>query len=193
MLIFFKELTLDEGFEVIAKTKQDRLVNGRLVSAPSGKYLFEAVRGSGAPLKCWSCGLEANMFVLNKGQNDHVSKPTLDLYAGHDGVYTLMTRDHIIPRSLGGNDEVANLRIGCSPCNGARGNIMTSEDLVFMQDNQHLIKPNFVKKAKDEVIAENPVLADIAAKKRVKKVRSRHQARIRKKRAGIPLLEKSNG
>lgn len=31
------------------------------------------------------------------------------------------TADHIQPRSLGGDDEPANLRPACQPCNAARG------------------------------------------------------------------------
>lgn len=33
-----------------------------------------------------------------------------------------LTVDHIIPKSLGGTDEMGNLRTLCQPCNGKRGN-----------------------------------------------------------------------
>lgn len=32
------------------------------------------------------------------------------------------TLDHIIPRSLGGSDEIENLRLACRMCNSKRGN-----------------------------------------------------------------------
>lgn len=73
-------------------------------------------------------------------QNDIVSKPVLDLFAEANGKYVLMTRDHIIPRSLGGINDVKNLRVGCQPCNSARGNSMNEEDLKFMEEHPELIK-----------------------------------------------------
>lgn len=34
---------------------------------------------------------------------------------------TATTADHITPRSLGGGDELENLRPACKPCNSSRG------------------------------------------------------------------------
>jgi hypothetical protein len=159
MLIFYKEVSLDEGFEIIAKEKPQRLVNGRAVSAPSGKLLFEAIRAAGESLHCWSCGLVGNCFVLNKGSNDQVSKPVLDLYSSDGVTYTLMTRDHIIPKSYGGSNEVANLRVGCGPCNHGRGNELDAADIMFMRTHPELIvsKPK-LKLADDEhmFVAKSP-------------------------------------
>ncbi len=50
-----------------------------------------------------------------------------------------MTRDHIIPKSLGGTDVVENLRPACEVCNGVRGNSLTPEEVQFRKDNQHLV------------------------------------------------------
>lgn len=36
--------------------------------------------------------------------------------------------DHIVPRSRGGTDALANLRAACPPCNLRRGNRSTSPD-----------------------------------------------------------------
>jgi hypothetical protein len=63
----------------------------------------------------------------------------LNLYAAPGGRITMMTRDHIIPRSLGGSDAVQNLRPGCEDCNGARGNALGPAELEFMLANPHLV------------------------------------------------------
>ena len=138
-LIYYRE-DLDSGFKILSKDKESRLVHGKKVSSPSGLSLYQALRSSNQPLKCWECGIEASCFIANKGQNDIVSKPVLDLFAEANGKYVLMTRDHIIPRSLGGINDVKNLRVGCQPCNSARGNSMNEEDLKFMEEHPELIK-----------------------------------------------------
>ncbi|MBW4541235.1 MAG: HNH endonuclease [Myxacorys chilensis ATA2-1-KO14] len=33
-----------------------------------------------------------------------------------------LTREHLIPRSLGGTHSLENLRLACFPCNNSRGN-----------------------------------------------------------------------
>lgn len=173
MLIYFKELDLEAGYAVLAEDKRNRLVAGKPVSTPSGKSLFEALKGSS--LKCWNCEREGNCWIANKGKNDKVSKPTLDLFArGNDGSYTLMTRDHIIPRSRGGNNDVENLRMACSPCNSARGNDMNAEDSAFMESNRHLILPNFVPKE------SAPTIAVTTASKKAKRKRKKAAAKAKR-------------
>lgn len=140
MLIFYNKVDLDVGFDVLSRPKKDRIIGGREVSAPGGLSLYAALRQSNQPLKCWSCGIEATCFIANKHPNDVVSKPVLDLFAEDNG-FVLMTRDHIIPRSLGGSNAIANLRVGCSPCNGERGNMMNDEDREFMALHPELVIP----------------------------------------------------
>lgn len=137
MKIYYKELPLEEGFEISAKpSKYDRLVGGREVSIASGIGLFESCTGK---IKCWRCSCEADRWIVDKDQNDLRSKPVLNLYATKAGVLVLMTRDHIIPKSLGGVDTVENLRPGCEDCNGNRGSKMNKADKKFMQLHPHLV------------------------------------------------------
>ena len=172
MLIYHAETTLDEGFEVCEQLKENRLVRGRKVSRPSGYALFSALREGGQPLKCWACGAEATCFVVNKGRNDKLGSPTLDLFGTNAaGQLVLLTRDHIIPKSVGGSDTVANLRVGCSPCNGARGNLMTREEVEFMRAHPELVTRE----------PTSPVLLVEDAKPKVKKPKKR---RRRKSRGG---------
>lgn len=70
--------------------------NRALILAP--KWAENPEKGPGKPEKvlktpaCFNCGSEAT------------------------------TADHVLPRSLGGTNELSNLRPACAPCNFARGN-----------------------------------------------------------------------
>lgn len=66
-------------------------------------------------IKCVSCTRVGAYFAIEicKG---HVS-PHLNLYS-HDG--TLMTMDHIVPKSKGGGDFLENLQTMCTKCNGKK-------------------------------------------------------------------------
>ena len=138
MLIFYNELSLDEGFKVLDNHKESRLVHGRRVSSCSGWKLFDSLRGH--PIKCWSCGAQADRWIAEKGRNDRIGSPVLNLYGiNHENKLVMINRDHIIPKSLGGVDSIENLRPACDLCNGARGNEVTGDDLQFRHDNPHLI------------------------------------------------------
>lgn len=189
MLIYFSGCGLDEGFDVLSnKDKENRLLRGRRVSRPSGWALYEAMRAAGETMKCWECGLVANCWIANKGRNDHLGSPVLDLYANHKGRVTLMTRDHIIPRSLGGSNENANLRVGCSPCNGARGNRMDPIDVEFMAAH-----PELIVRPPNPVVVQGPPRTEEEklAKKRADRKR-RYKARKAREKAAKAVVLKSD-
>jgi hypothetical protein len=61
---------------------------------------------------CAGCGLEANHFKLQSGpQAEH--RAHYNLYYEDD----LFTKDHIVPKSKGGSDQLDNLQTMCYPCN----------------------------------------------------------------------------
>jgi 5-methylcytosine-specific restriction endonuclease McrA len=138
MFIFYKELTIDEGFEVLSANRSARKVDGQYVSAPSGVALWKECRETYKPLKCWECGVEADRFIVKHHKNDQNKPPVLELFAHTGKSLVMMTRDHIVPKSLGGVDHVDNLRPGCEKCNGRRKSTMNKEDTEFMNNNPHL-------------------------------------------------------
>ena len=144
MLIYHRQVSLAEGFAVLSEhDKEARLVAGKRVSLPSGAQLFKHLHSTGQRLVCWKCGIEASCFIANKGQNDTMGPPVLDLFATDEvGNPILMTRDHIIPKSYGGKNDVANLRVGCGPWNQGRGTAIDPEDIAFMRAHPELIGPN---------------------------------------------------
>lgn len=138
MQIYFSEISLQEGFDILKlEGKNDRLVRGRRVNRPSGWNLFSRMEGQ--PIKCWCCGIEADRWIATKGPKDLIGHPDLNLYASGPNGIDLMTRDHIIPKSLGGMDDWRNMRPGCSTCNGARGNEVLPEDIEFARAHPELI------------------------------------------------------
>lgn len=69
---------------------------------------------------CVSCGLKGTrMFLdLNPGDNS----PHFNLYGEENGRLVLMTKDHIVPKSKGGEDVLSNYQTMCSVCNNLKGN-----------------------------------------------------------------------
>lgn len=136
---YFAEHDLAEGFEILDQHKECRLSRGRAVYRPSGWNLFSAMRGT--KISCCFCGVEADRWIVEKGRRDKIGGATMNLYAG----LVLMTRDHIIPKSLGGVDHNDNLRPCCATCNGQRSNQLDDFELNFAQSNPHLIDRNRVR------------------------------------------------
>lgn len=192
MLIYFREVPLDEGFSILELPKASRLVRGVSVSPPSGLRLYVALRAAGEALKCWSCGIEANCFVLNRGQRDFVGSPTLDLFARTRTRYVLMTRDHIIPKSWGGIDANENLRVGCSNCNGERGNMIDKDDQAFMDVHPELIHRSSSWKAPSPSVHQEPT-PEVLERRRVKAAARRKKRRQASKLAKRAKAAKSAG
>jgi hypothetical protein len=97
-------------------------IDGDLVRLNSARLLTFKVKG----VKCVCCGLEGSFFLKSidrsidaKGQPiPHPGIWYVNLYAVNPtGGRILMTMDHILPKSLGGETHVKNLQPMCAPCN----------------------------------------------------------------------------
>jgi 5-methylcytosine-specific restriction endonuclease McrA len=78
------------------------------------------------------------------------ARPLIDLYKRDKGIcwkckreITLeeSTRDHVVPRSLGGSNGWANLKLCCKPCNENRGNILDDDAVTVMLGADRPWKP----------------------------------------------------
>lgn len=146
MQIYHSSVDLDEGFDILeAESKHDRLVRGKRVNRPSGWALFRHLKGQS--IRCHFCGCEADRWVATKGRTDKQGHPVLNLYGVNtDGHVVLMTRDHIIPKSLGGRDWVENLRPACGPCNERRSNDVSPEVIQFAKNHPELVDEERIRR-----------------------------------------------
>jgi hypothetical protein len=80
-------------------------------------------------VSCYKCGRTGTLMRLEYDRHPKgIIEAHFNLYAVNDnGTVTLMTQDHIIPRSKGGRDHDDNLRTMCLPCNMKKGNKIVAE------------------------------------------------------------------
>ena len=77
---------------------------------------------------CVWCGIKGNVWRLESSppsKKKHAINQLhshFNLYVYYGDNFTLMTQDHILPKSRGGSDMIFNLQTMCSKCNGAKGN-----------------------------------------------------------------------
>lgn len=66
---------------------------------------------------CTSCGAQGDYFLLLR--NPHAKgRASLEMFSKED---KLLTRDHIMPRSLGGSNDMSNSQTMCLTCNSKKG------------------------------------------------------------------------
>lgn len=71
-------------------------------------------------IKCVECGIEGEFFAKEKNHKDE-ERPHLNLYALDDGEEVLMTKDHVTPKSKGGDNHIDNYQTMCFKCNQKKG------------------------------------------------------------------------
>ena len=102
--------------EVNKKSRTNLQVDGFNVYRQSLRYATFYQKGT----KCACCGKEGTYFKLEEdtGGRSRDTRRHFNLYAA-DG--TLMTKDHILPKKLGGKDCVENMQTMCVDCNKNKG------------------------------------------------------------------------
>lgn len=113
--ISFCTLELSEVFPYVGKI--DRLDIGQGGSVNLNSQRIELFKAKG--VVCVTCGVEGTYFSAEKSIKGNEKTYHLNLYTD-DGI--LMTKDHIIPKSKGGKNQLSNYQTMCSPCNRNKGN-----------------------------------------------------------------------
>lgn len=94
------------------KVKRD--FDGHLIKMGSHRYWTFSEKGC----KCAKCGIEGTFFVKEKHPEVKHETYHFNLYAiDAEGDEVLMTKDHIVPTSLGGPNHISNYQPMCEPCN----------------------------------------------------------------------------
>lgn len=126
-LIRIAEFAVEDVLPYITKeeTKRTYTAGGKdyLVKMNSDRYFVFLTS-----LKCVSCGIEGThmMLELNPGDN----APHFNLYAMESGRYVLMTKDHIVAKSKGGDNALDNYETMCAVCNNLKAHYDLSNDEV---------------------------------------------------------------
>lgn len=121
-MIKYKEYSYDEIISKISY-ENERIpfeVDGRIFNVKMGSqryFLFKKQKC------CAVCGIEGEKFVLET--SDKKIPPHFNFYAIENGKDLLMTKDHIIPRSKGGEDNLTNYNTLCIICNNLKSNEFT--------------------------------------------------------------------
>ena len=111
----FKLLGEDNLKKTDGMTKSGSIeIDGYNVYIDSWRYRTFYQKGT----KCTCCGKEGMYFKLTPAI-DNQKRAHFNLYA-EDG--TLMTKDHIIPKSRGGKNCINNFQTYCEHCNRSKGN-----------------------------------------------------------------------
>ena len=124
-----KEYTVKEVFDMLGEQNltlnfvgrsdkaREIIVDGYKVRTRSLRYMTFYQKG----LTCACCGRVGTHFKLD-GDGD--VRRHFNLYCD-DGM--LMTKDHIMPKSLGGSDSIDNLQPMCAECNFKKGNTFSGD------------------------------------------------------------------
>lgn len=137
--ILGKENLETDCYNKSCKSPENQItVDGYNVYTRSLRYMTFYQKGC----KCVVCGKEGTHFTLDSGA-DNPDRKHFNLRAD-DG--TLMTRDHIIPKSRGGREHISNMQTMCVDCNKAKGNHMESDEtpeikiIAIKTDNKEKIR-----------------------------------------------------
>lgn len=111
-----RETIKDVLFEKLKKDAKVEL-DGDIIKGNSQRYQLFFTKGT----KCVCCGIEGKYFAKEKRIKD--KSYHLNLYGIADnGQEVLIIKDHIIPKSKGGKDELENYQTMCVRCNKRKGN-----------------------------------------------------------------------
>ena len=94
-----------------------KTINGVQVKITSQRYkLFQENKF------CVKCGIEGTFLAIEK-HSPEIEKYHINMYGiNENGDEILMTKDHIIPKSKGGENILSNYQTMCSKCNSDKGN-----------------------------------------------------------------------
>ena len=113
------EFSTEDVFPFISteKIKRDYQVGDKIYSVKMDSQRYHVFKANQA---CVVCGLIGTKMILDIHPRDR--SPHFNLYGEEAGQLVLMTKDHILAKSKGGNNLISNLQTMCSVCNGLKGN-----------------------------------------------------------------------
>lgn len=107
---------VQEALDLLISQEASLFLHGHWVKTRSHRYALFRGTLPGQGTKCVACGTEGVTMRLEKivGKGHSSERAHFNLYDA-DGV--MLTKDHIIPRSMGGPDSPSNYQTMCQRCN----------------------------------------------------------------------------
>ena len=103
--------------KLFVKSKESILLIDGFKIKNKEKYSLFLKKG----LKCKCCGLKPYFISIETDNNCKNGFAFLTVYGNIGKTNIKMTIDHIIPKALGGRDEIDNYQILCEICNREKG------------------------------------------------------------------------
>lgn len=122
--------------------------HGDMIKSNSQRYQTFYYKGC----TCAKCGLKASYFEKNKMSNE--KSYHLNLYGiDENGNEVLFTKDHILPKSKGGEDYITNFQPMCERCNVEKHVDMSAKDKIHAV----ISKPKIIKRLMVNYYKKHPV------------------------------------
>lgn len=123
-MVVLAEYPVDVVFDAVGSGKA--VFSGVEVRMNSQRYRLFKNKGC----KCVKCGLVGNVFRLERDSKSNIDCYHFNLYhRSNSGKFTLMTKDHIVPRSKGGSNTLDNYQTMCIVCNNKKADTFHGESL----------------------------------------------------------------
>lgn len=122
------KITVEDFYKIYQEDSKKMTLGGVEVPTDIPNLLLYKLKG----YKCVACSIKGEIFYIEKyGEgSEYYNNWHLNLYAFKNGHKILMTKDHIVPKIAGGNDNIINLQTMCKCCNNKKG---SKSMQVFMQ------------------------------------------------------------
>jgi hypothetical protein len=127
--IYFREFSLEAGQELLLSSGKGQVVI-------QGTKVSIATFWKGRDLLCHICNSKADRWIAWVGSKDTQVQMTVTPFIHKNGALHSLTKDHIVPVSLGGINHTSNYRAACASCNSLRGNEIR-EDRELIRKNLH--------------------------------------------------------
>ncbi len=125
-----KKYEINDIFNFLKENNHKKYANfnDKIIKIKSHRYKLFMDTKPNMGIKCCKCGLKGTFFILNVGTFTNLNDPKrhFNLYVrDKNNKYTMLTKDHIIPKILGGKDIHQNYQTMCQTCNSKKGSKIT--------------------------------------------------------------------
>jgi hypothetical protein len=132
-------MSFEAGIEFLNLIPPQRKIQGFWVENPQAQASTRLRMFRSGQTTCVSCGLEGTHWHIERHQNDKVMPFSINLYGmdGYDEV--MLTWDHILPKSLGGSNNILNAQCMCSRCNMKKSNKLSIQEMADIVTSPNIL------------------------------------------------------